>query len=188
MIITVEALKELYTSLGGELTDTYDSIANGIPVSDYNAIPDMIQALAQKTGGSGSSLPAVTSDDNGKLLTVVEGAWDKAEASSGDVVVIKGTRKAETGSSANTVEWDNGLKNSDIHALFGSKEVVIVVKHATRDKFDYFRPTSYDGTLNYKCNQIITSSNSIIESFVKIGDNDNTTVSISTNSITIPTT
>lgn len=105
MIITVEALKELYTSLGGELTDTYDSIANGIPVSDYNVIPDVIQALAQKTGGgSGSSLPAVTSDDNGKLLTVVEGAWDKAEASGG-------------------VEWFNGTISGTTFTLGDNKHL-----------------------------------------------------------------
>jgi hypothetical protein len=79
---TIQALQGLYVALGGELTDTYEDIANGIPVSDYKVIPDMINAIAQKvpTGGSGSALPAVTADDNGKLLTVVEGAWDKADA------------------------------------------------------------------------------------------------------------
>lgn len=34
-------------------------------------------------GGGGSSLPSVTTADNGKVLTVVEGAWDKADASGG---------------------------------------------------------------------------------------------------------
>lgn len=31
------------------------------------------------SGGGGSDLPAVTTDDNGKVMTVVEGAWDKAD-------------------------------------------------------------------------------------------------------------
>lgn len=36
--------------------------------------------LAKKlSGGGGSDLPAVTTDDNGKVMTVVEGAWDKAD-------------------------------------------------------------------------------------------------------------
>lgn len=38
-------------------------------------------------GGGGSSLPAVTSDDNGDVLTVVEGQWAKAAPSGGVLVV-----------------------------------------------------------------------------------------------------
>ena len=36
------------------------------------------------SGGSGSGLPEVTSDDNGDVLTVVNGSWDKAAPSGGD--------------------------------------------------------------------------------------------------------
>lgn len=78
---TIQSLQALYVVLGGELTDTYEDIANGIPVSDYTVIPDVIMAITKKaTGGSGASLPDVTVADNGKLLTVVEGAWNKADA------------------------------------------------------------------------------------------------------------
>lgn len=35
-------------------------------------------AAAKARGGGGSGLPAVTSDDNGDVLTVVSGQWDKA--------------------------------------------------------------------------------------------------------------
>lgn len=34
-----------------------------------------IIALIKALGGGGSSLPSVTSTDNGKLLGVVDGAW-----------------------------------------------------------------------------------------------------------------
>lgn len=37
-------------------------------------------------GGGGSGLPAVTSDDNGDVLTVVDGAWDKAAPSGGSEI------------------------------------------------------------------------------------------------------
>ena len=40
-------------------------------------------AAAKARGGGGSGLPAVTSDDNGDVLTVVNGEWDKAAASGG---------------------------------------------------------------------------------------------------------
>ena len=36
----------------------------------------------------GTDLPAVTSDDNGKVLTVVDGTWDKAENTSGSDLFI----------------------------------------------------------------------------------------------------
>ena len=56
MNTTVEALRELYIGLGGSLTDTYEGIANGAPVSDYTVIPDIIAACAQIAepgGGTG---------------------------------------------------------------------------------------------------------------------------------------
>lgn len=74
------ALQALYVALGGQLTDTYDAIAGGAPVSDYVIIPDMINAIAAKaaavvTAANTSELPAVTSTDNGKVLKVVDGEW-----------------------------------------------------------------------------------------------------------------
>lgn len=80
MNTTVEALKGLYVALGGELTDTYDSIAGGIAVSDYVLIPDCIQAITQVvTTATKAELPAVTSDDNGSVLKVVDGEWAVGE-------------------------------------------------------------------------------------------------------------
>lgn len=73
------ALLNLYLSLGGNLTDTYDNIANGIPVSDYTVKPDIIDAIAERAKSAGIELPAVTSVDNGDVLTVIEGAWAKAD-------------------------------------------------------------------------------------------------------------
>lgn len=73
MNTTVEALKSLYVALGGQLTDTYNSIAGGIAVSDYVLIPDAIKAISQVA--TGAELPAVTAEDNGKVLKVVDGKW-----------------------------------------------------------------------------------------------------------------
>lgn len=74
---TVDALKGLYVALGGKLTDTYDTIANGIAVADYVLIPDVIQAITKKAPTAGIELPAVTAADNGSVLKVVDGVWDK---------------------------------------------------------------------------------------------------------------
>lgn len=79
----VDALKNLYVAFGGSLTDTYEDIADGAPVSDYVLSCDVINACAKKApSGSGASLPAVSASDNGDVLTVVNGAWAKAEVPS----------------------------------------------------------------------------------------------------------
>lgn len=77
---TITALQNLYVALGGSLTDTYENIADGIAVSNYVVIPDMINAITQKAAGAGIELPAVGKSDNGDVLTVVNGAWSKADA------------------------------------------------------------------------------------------------------------
>lgn len=78
MKVTVNSLIDVYEALGGNLTDTYEDIAGGIPVSEYSLIPDAIQALA-KIAGSTVELPAVSAADNGKVLAVENGAWAKVE-------------------------------------------------------------------------------------------------------------
>lgn len=106
----VEALKVLYVALGGQLTDTYDEIADGVAVSDYVLISDVIQAIAQKVAsGSGASLPAVTASDNGDVLTVVDGAWAKAEPAK----ELPTVTAADNGSVLKVVDgaWDKGTDN-----------------------------------------------------------------------------
>lgn len=76
MKVTVNSLKDLYVSLGGQLTDTFEDIAGGVPVADYTTIPDVIEACSQ-IAGSTIELPAVSGADNGKVLKVIEGAWAK---------------------------------------------------------------------------------------------------------------
>lgn len=73
MKTTVEALKALYVALGGQLTDTYEDIAGGVAVSEYVLIPDVIEAISQVV--TDAELPAVTAEDNGKVLKVVDGEW-----------------------------------------------------------------------------------------------------------------
>lgn len=64
----VEALKNLYVALGGSADDA----ANIVTISD------MITAITTQVTTAGiatKELPAVSADDNGKVLKVVNGAW-----------------------------------------------------------------------------------------------------------------
>jgi hypothetical protein len=62
----VEALKTLYTALGGS-SDTVAGMTTNAEV--ITAIAAVVSA------GGGSVLPAVTADDNGKVLKVANGKW-----------------------------------------------------------------------------------------------------------------
>lgn len=72
MNTTVDALKAIYAALGGTAAD----------VADIMTIPELLTAIvplaAAIAAGSAAELPAVTGDDNGKVLTVSSGKWAAA--------------------------------------------------------------------------------------------------------------
>lgn len=62
----VEALKALYVAFGGDEDD----------VAGITEIAEMIEALATVAADvAGATLPEVDSEDNGKVLKVIEGEW-----------------------------------------------------------------------------------------------------------------
>ena len=66
---TLDALRNLYVALGGTESD----------VENLVIIPDLINAIATLvSSGATAELPAVTTSDNGKVLMVVSGEWEKA--------------------------------------------------------------------------------------------------------------
>lgn len=70
----ISALKNLYTSLGGSLTDSYDDIADGAKVSDYSQIADGISAVAKKATGGGNEpfiIPVTWDSTNSVYVTTI---------------------------------------------------------------------------------------------------------------------
>lgn len=66
---TVEALRAVYVALGGDSAD----------VADIVTTPEMITKIATLiTSGATAELPAVTTANNGQVLTVVSGEWKAA--------------------------------------------------------------------------------------------------------------
>lgn len=74
----IDALRSVYLSLGGSLDDTYEDINGGSPVSAYRSVKDHIAAISKLDVGSGSGLPDVTAEDNGKIVQVSNGEWTKS--------------------------------------------------------------------------------------------------------------
>ena len=69
----VEALKTIYTALGGNSAD----------VANLTIIPDVLSAIATQLTTAGVAtnlLPTVTTTNNGQLLTVSAGKWTAANA------------------------------------------------------------------------------------------------------------
>ena len=64
MDTNVQALKNLYVALGGDLST----------VANLATSSEVINAIAQLPA-IGAKLPTVTATDNGKILKVVEGKW-----------------------------------------------------------------------------------------------------------------
>lgn len=65
MDTNVQALKNLYVALGGDLSE----------VANLATSSEVINAIAGLSGLTGEYLPAVTAEDNGKVLKVAEGKW-----------------------------------------------------------------------------------------------------------------
>lgn len=90
-----------------------------------NAIKEIIEMNKKNNGGlgsaampQGSSLPAVTAADNGDVLTVVDGAWDKAAPTGGGggLLVVKLDN-----------EFNIDKTYADIEAAVAEGDAVIVV-------------------------------------------------------------
>lgn len=91
MNTTVEALKEYYEAIGGDLADIYDNICEDIPVSDYSTIPDMVQAITAVAGGGASTgglVVEITLESDYYLNIEAKKLYDALKSS--PVVFIKG--------------------------------------------------------------------------------------------------
>lgn len=98
------------------------------PETILQEIAEDVHTLASGGGGGGSSLPEVTSADNGNVLTVVEGAWAKAEPLGGVLI-------------ANYVYGDDGdyvdETYATLKAAFLAGKTVLLVRDDSYNDPDY---------------------------------------------------
>ena len=65
-MLTVEALREVLKALGGDETG----------ITDNMTIPEALLVIAAAIPAAiAAALPAVTAEDNGSVLKVIDGAW-----------------------------------------------------------------------------------------------------------------
>ena len=63
LMSNVKSLQGLYVALGGELTDTYEDIANGTSVGDMALLADVIKAVSRKAGSLSEPCIMLTADE-----------------------------------------------------------------------------------------------------------------------------
>ena len=104
-------------------------------------LSDVIEAI--ESGGGGGGLPAVTSDDNGDVLTVVEGAWAKATPSGGGVFIVNLNETIVD----NTSTWTSDKTYAQIKDAFESgKNIIGYVTHGELyDDFGDFNVYQFSG-------------------------------------------
>ena len=111
---TINALKNLYVELGGNIND----------VENITIIPEMIDALSA-IAGSTIELPGVTTEDNGKVLKVVDGEWEKAN---NDFLTIIGTVRSGSFMTGSVyIDFEYTLKELyDAVLAYGGRAIMII--------------------------------------------------------------
>lgn len=95
-----------------------------------------VMFAGNRSGSSGPSLPEVTSEDNGKVLGVVEGAWDKMDApSDGSTVLVTGYRPQGT---QNKYIFEK-TQQEICEMIKGGKDVVILIERDKESLYNYER-------------------------------------------------
>lgn len=70
------------------MTERLRKILRGGKLTPMTADEAAVKIAVDNAGGGDAGLPAVTTDDNGKVLGVVNGAWDKTEPPAGAMVIV----------------------------------------------------------------------------------------------------
>ena len=104
-----------------------------------------IEKLLLEGGGPGGKLPEVTSDDNGKILKVKDGAWDKGEDISGDK--LPQVSSQDNGKVLKVVqgEWNIDEDEGDRLPVVTSSDngKILTVKNGAWDKADRVKDAFY---------------------------------------------
>ena len=126
-------------------------------------------SVAVETGPSDAGLPEVNSDDNGKVLTVVDGVWNKAEPSGGSnepFIITVSYNNAYVAYTVDKSEQEilNAAKNTPENIVIkfidkDTQEITYIKKYTLEDYTTYMNIQTYFTTLANSVNFAIRSIN-----------------------------
>lgn len=124
-----------------EILEKIDVSGGGLPevtTDDNGKVLSVVAGKWAKAEASGG-LPEVTASDNGKVLSVVEGEWAKAESGI-NVVVIPCTLDSL---SAGTLTLPNDMKFEDIKNYVDNGKIVILHTFNNNRYIDFYSTFNY---------------------------------------------
>ena len=138
------------------------------------------RATLLESGGGTGGLPEVTEEDDGDVLTVVDGAWGKAEPQSGEPVVLYAVEAADTDPAfelfPDVDEWTNDVYSgvsltpdgepltfSELVELIEGGNLFIIQITAEPAKYYSYPTGAYIHTGEYDGGYVITAE--IIDNF-----------------------
>lgn len=161
---TVNALKEVYTSLGGKLTDTYSDIADGAPVGDYGLTPDCIAAISEQAKSSGGDEPFIIDITRKGYMQ-----WQTTKTG----LQIK-----------SAVEADKSKIMFKISGLETFTDAEVYIHDLTFHTIEQVNTLIIDGSITYEATREISSKKLNIDNFV-VSVSTNNTVNIYYNQFSI---
>lgn len=116
-------------------------------------------------GGGGGDLPEVTTEDNGKILSVVKGSWDKSDIN--DLLPIV-QKNGEIGNELILSSLDDGLYavtgehriTADSYPIYSSSSNIIVIVQTINEK-KVIRRITADELTTYKIENGVITTNEV---------------------------
>ncbi len=134
----VEELKKMYENMGGDpeavadktlITEMLDAMSElelselpEVTAEDNGDVLTVVDGVWGKSAPASSGLPEVTAADNGDVLSVVEGAWAKAAPAENTAIFNAILSTSGSGTIMGTLS--DGKTYSDIHEAFQSGKLI----------------------------------------------------------------